>query len=157
MLGAVDSLRLELEVFNLTSIPAQHIASLVSSVTVSVDIREVRCCDLVTILDNVRCEHLYIYKRSLETEETEALVRAMEARVKEVELGDVTLEMKTLTKYSGHGKCNKVMSDGEHYIGGEYGILLAEYREELRSWATSKGWEVTSVDIYLAYFEIKRN
>ena len=49
------------------------------------------------------------------------------------------------------------MSDGEHYIGGEYGILLAEYREELRSWATSKGWEVTSVDIYLAYFEIKRN
>ena len=105
-LGAVDYLRLE--DFKLTSIPARHLASLVSSVTEFVEIREVRCCDLLTILDNVRCEQLCIYKRSLGTEETEALVRAMETRVEEVELGDVTLEMETLTKYSGRGKCNKV-------------------------------------------------
>ena len=131
---------LRLEDFKLTLIPARHLASLASPapVTEFVEIREVRCCDLMTILDNVRCEQMCIYRRSLGTEETEALVRAMETRVEEVELGDVTLEVETLTKYSGHGKCNKVMSDGEYYIGNEYGLLAAKYREKLRSSATSK-------------------
>ena len=154
MLGTVKHLRLD--DINLLSVPAQHLASLVSSVTLTLDVAEVRG-DLVTILDNVRSEELYIVKQSLGTEETEALVRAMETRVEAVELGDLTLEMETLTKYSGHGKCNKVMSDGESDF---YDFLGAKYREELRSWATSKGWYVYDSEVEdfdYAYFVIQKD
>ena len=154
MLGTVKHLRLD--DINLVSVPAQHLASLVSSVTWTLDVAEVRG-DLVTILDNVRSEELYIVKQSLWTEDTEALVRAMETRVEAVELGDLTLEMETLTKYSGHGKCNKVMSDGESDL---YDFLGAKYREELRSWATSKGWYVYDTEVEdsdYAYFVIQKD
>ena len=145
ILGAVDYFTLD--DINLVSIPARHLVSLVSSATGIVDIQDVRS-GLVTILDNVRCEKLCIDIQSLGTEETEALVQAMETRVGEVVLGDVTLEMETLSKYSGHGKCNKVISLGR---------FREEIRGKLRSWATTKDWKVKVSSYHGTCLQIKRN
>ena len=71
---------------DLTSVPAEHLTSLVSSVTERVTIEYVSGCDLVTFLDNVRSKLLEIRSQSLGIEETRALVRAMESRVEKVEL-----------------------------------------------------------------------
>ena len=94
---------------NLSSIPADHLVSLVSCVTGRVYIEGVSGCGLSTILDNVKCESLTISSQSLNTEETHALVRAMETGVEEVSLsyyhGNVDIE--TLIKYSGQGKCRQ--------------------------------------------------
>ena len=43
---------------NLTSVPAQHLASLASYVTKCVTIENVSGCDLVTILDSLNCQVL---------------------------------------------------------------------------------------------------
>ena len=69
---------------DLTSVPAEHLASLASSVTGRVSIRNVSG-DLVTFLDNVKSEQLVI-RQNLGSEETQALMQAMESRVKEVKL-----------------------------------------------------------------------
>ena len=71
---------------DLTSITPEHLASLISSVTGFVIIENVSGCDLVTILDNVKSKVLYIYSQSLGSEETQALLRAKESRVEEVQL-----------------------------------------------------------------------
>ena len=84
---------------DLTSVPAEHLASLVSCVEWTVKISNNTC--VVTILDSIRCD-LVIEFQSLSSEETAALVRAMESRVRDVFLYDeVTLDIGGLMDYSG--------------------------------------------------------
>ena len=93
---------------DLSSVPEEHLASLVSCGTQGVYIEKIRGCDLVTILDNIKTNILVIYSRSLGSEETQALVRAMESRLEIVHLGIWemdTLDTAALTTYSGQGKC----------------------------------------------------
>ena len=133
LLGSVTSVSL-CDVYP-TSLPAEHLASLVSSVTRILLIENVSGCDLVNILDSVNCTELSISSQSLGSEETQALVRAMESRVEDVELGDgVTLEIRNLMEYSGQGKCRKVRC---------YNDTKDRYKEQLRTWATSRNWRVT--------------
>ena len=61
---------------NLSSVPAEHMASLVSIARTYVSIRNVSGCSLVPILDNVKCQ-LSISYQSLDREETEALARVI--------------------------------------------------------------------------------
>ena len=119
---------------DLTSITPEHLASLISSVTGFVIIENVSGCDLVTILDNVKSKVLGIGD-SLGSKETQALVQAMESHVKWVMLfAGVTLDIRDLMEYSGQGECRKVKC---------YGDTKGKYREQLRTWAESRNWEVT--------------
>ena len=130
-LGSVE----EMSLWNvdLTSVPTDHLASFVSSVTWHVGIDNVIGSGLVTILDNVKSHRLHIDGQSLGTEETRALVQALESRVERVRLRAVTLDIRSLMEYSGQGKCGVV----EFYID-----TAAE--NQLRTWAqaTSRNWEV---------------
>ena len=118
---------------DLTSVPAELLASLASCVTGIVFIKNVSGCDLVTILGSVKSKVLKIFRQSLDSEETQALVQAMESCVKEVWLDyKVTLDIRDLMEYSGQGKCRKVAC-----------YRNDRYRKQLRTWAESRNWEVT--------------
>ena len=133
-LGSVN--RMTLSNINLTSVPAEHLASLASSATGWVDIHNVSGCDLVTILDSVKSDRLIILKQSLGNDETRALVRAMESRVEKVMLdGMVTLDIGSLMDYSGQGKCVMVTF---------YEDTEDIYKEQLKALATSINWAVTN-------------
>ena len=131
-LGSVEELWLDV---NLSSIPADHLASLVSRVKGSVCIENVNGCDLITILDSVKSKCLSVWSQSLDSEETRALVRAMESRVEEVGLyEEVTLDIKAMTEYSGQGKCwVVVMFDHD---------TKSRYEEDLRTLAQNRNWQV---------------
>ena len=121
---------------DLTSVPAEHLASLVSCVRVtglgSVDIQSLSCIDLVTILDSVKSERLKIKIQSLGREETQALVRAMESGVERVDLNEeVTLDIEALTEYSGQGTCKVVLVNYD---------TATRYRSRLTTWATKINW-----------------
>ena len=93
LLRSVEDMMLhsQIEDVDLTSVPAEHLASLVSCVTRKVEISNF-IGDLVTVMDSVKCEILSI-RRSLNREETQALVRAMESGVESVGLsGGLTLD-----------------------------------------------------------------
>ena len=103
--GLFGSLRLD--TVDCTSVPAEHLASLASSVTGDVYIGNVRGCGLVSILDSVKSKELYIQRLCLCSEETQALVQAMESGGEIVNLiYGVTLDIKILREYKGQGKCN---------------------------------------------------
>ena len=109
LLGSVVSLKLQH--VDLSSIPEAHLASLLSSVTKSVDIEAISC-GMISILANVKSEQLVINDQSLGSEETEALVQAMDTRVMEVTLAaGVTLDMEALTQYSGQGVCRQCWAE----------------------------------------------
>ena len=134
LLGSVKVLVLR---YDLTSVPAGHLASLTASATESVEICNVSGCDLVvTILDCVKSKILWIRDVTLlGCEETQALVRAMESRVEDVRLDEeVTLDISSLIEYSGQGKCSEL---------GCYDEVAARYREQLLAWATSRNWAVS--------------
>ena len=156
VLGSVEWLNLW--DVDLASVPAYHLASLAGCVTGHVEIENVRNCDLISILDSVKCQWLSIDSQTLSTEETRALVRAMESRVEMVQLGmmpgwmqnivgarvqlesragDVQLQhhldIMDLIQYSGQGKCREVWCCG---------ITADRYREEVRSWAQRINWRV---------------
>ena len=127
---------LSFHVIDLASVPAEHLASLASCVTWTVDINGVSNYDIISLLNSVKCERLYISNHSLSSEETGALVRAMETRVEKVRLGiggDVSLDIRALTQYSGQGKCQWVQCDYE---------TADKYREEVRSWAEKINWKL---------------
>ena len=128
----LDYIRLQGHV-DLGIVPTHHQASLVSSVRI-LRIENVSGCDLVTLLDSVQCEKLNIMSQSLGREETQALVRAMESRVEKVRLCDVELDMETLTKYSGQGRC-RVLNYGTYEIA-----TYIKYIEKLKTWAKEKTW-----------------
>ena len=130
--------RIRLLDMNLSSVPAENLATLVSSVTARVDIQNISGSCLVTILDSVKSERLYIRHQSLDSEETRALVRAMETRVEEVWLyEEVTLDIRVLMEYSGQGRCRWVECKDAN--------TKDRYMEDLMTWATRRNWEVNSV------------
>ena len=123
---------------DLTSVPAEHLASLVSGVTGTVTIYRVSGCNLVTILDSVRSRVMSICTQRLGSEETQALVRVMDSGVKKLNLNvGVTLDIAWAMRYNGQGKCRKV----ECVLD-----TTRRYREQLRTWATSRKWKVTLDD-----------
>ena len=148
MLGPVQEMRL-CEV-DLTSVSAEGLASLASCVTDCVQIENVSGCGLVTFLDSVKSNQLTISSKSLGSEETRALVRAMESRVEEVHLcSELTLDMRVLMEYNGQGKCTVV-----HFRKD----FKDRYREQLKTWDTDldRNWE--SYDSYKSYwFCMERN
>ena len=122
-------LKLDWGLWSLSQVPPEHLATLASCVMGSVGIMNVIGCDLVTILDSLKCEFLVIDSQSLRREETQALVRAMESGVEKVELRDeVILDMETLAEYSGQGVCREVKC---------YGDTAARSKDELMTWARS--------------------
>ena len=131
---------------DLTSVPAEHLASLASSVTGCVSINNVSGCDLVTVLDSMKSQLLSIRRQSLGREETQALVLAMESRVERVGLNEhVTLDIRSLIEYNGQGKCRDVVC---------YSNTAQIYREQLRTWAMSRNWTLHYED--RGCFSIKR-
>ena len=91
-----------------SSVPVQQLTSLVSCVTSDLFIRGVSGCDLTRVLESVRCRHLFIDSQTLGSEETQALMWAMESSVEKLCLGqdgDMILDISVLVQYSGHGKC----------------------------------------------------
>ena len=124
---------------DLTSVPAEHLASLVSGVTGTVTIYRVSGCNLVTILDSVRSRVMSICTQRLGSEETQALVRAMESGVEMVKLDYMVhraMDIRILREYSGQGKCRKMKCYN----------FEDRHREKLRTWATSRNWEATHND-----------
>ena len=128
LIGSPDYLAITCD---LSSIPSEKLASLVSSVTRRVYIRNVSAGLFCMVLKSLKCDGVYINEQSLGTEETQALVQAMEtAGVGQVKLGErVTLDMEALLQYSGLGRCGLL-----EWYGYE--------EEELRSWARNKNWTI---------------
>ena len=120
---------------DLTSVPAEHLSSLVSSVTGHVKIWRISGCGLVTFLESVKSKELVISCQSLGSYETKALVRAMESGVESLGLDrEVTLDIRGLMEYSGQGKCSKFVC---------YLDTADRYRKHLRRWAKGCNWAVT--------------
>ena len=91
---------------DLSTVPTQHLVSLISNVTRAVIINGVSGCDLCTLIDSVKSEELLIFSQCLGREETQALMRAMESHLKELVLCEVkTPDMEALVKCSRHVNC----------------------------------------------------
>ena len=145
LLGELERLKLH---DDLSFVPAQHLASLVSCVTKRVTIENVSGCDLVSIFTSLKCEELEIWKLILGREETQALVQAMESGVEVVNLcGEVTLDIGVLTEYNGQGRCRHVELFHE---------TAARYREEIRVWARSIKMRITQDSALLIILDKKK-
>ena len=134
-----DVMRLEMEDVNLSPVPTMHLASLTSSVTLGLSIKNVSGCDFLSILTSLGCTDVAIINQGLGREETQALVQVMEKKgswwigFEILNLGDnVTLDIETLVEYSGQGRCKEITLSNE---------TLVRYSEELRTWARSRNWE----------------
>ena len=140
--GCIKTIRnLDLRHIDLTSIPADHPATLVSCVTCEVTIMNtVTGFDLVRFIDSLRCEWLYIGV-IMGTEETQALVRAMESHLVNVRIRGswkMTLDIAELTKYSGQGKCSHIQCYGYVYNN--------VFKEELGTRAQIKNWKTELIN-----------
>ena len=146
--GLMDSLEeITLWDVDLASVPAEHLASLASCVTDFVGINNISNIDLMPVLDNMKCEVLSINSQSLRSEETQSLVRALESNVTGLVLGhygEVSLDITTLTQYSGQGKCRRVVC---------WRANADMYREELVTWAQRVNWAVkqAAFPLYMLY------
>ena len=109
LLGNIDYVVLFEDEVDLSSVPTQHLASLISNVTGKVMISyNLRGCDLLPILESLKCEELHLFSQHLGREETQALMRAMESCLKHLVLVlyDVkTQDMEALIEKCGHVKC----------------------------------------------------
>ena len=133
----------------LSTIPAEHIAALVSTVTEKVGIYEsVIGCDLVSIFNSVNSCYFSIRKPKLKSDEIHALARALETRVEMLCL-QLTLTPKLLAIYSGLGRCRKIK------CRIRYSRLVDPSKAMLREWASSQNWEVTTD--CANKFEMQRN
>ena len=100
--------------------------------------KNVTGCDLISVLDSLKCYSLCIQSQNMGREETRALVRALETRVENVTIengyGDkVTLDIAELVKYSGEGRCNSF-----EYYDTEAGDGI-----KLEAWAGNKSWTLS--------------
>ena len=140
MLGSVEKMCLSAARVDLASVPSEHLASLAACVTKSFIIRSDVNCDIFSILDNIKCEVFDITNQTLSSEETWALVQAMETRVGELVLcGAVFLDLTALTKYSGQGLCKEITCDDDGWMDMDI------YVKELRGWAQRINWKFDAI------------
>ena len=89
---------------------------------------------LVEILDCVSVKDLSISIQTTDSKSSEALVQRMATWVRTVKLcKEVTLDIKTFTKYDGMGKCSTVIC---------FQDTAERYKEDLRDWARRINWDV---------------
>ena len=146
ILGSV--MDMDLDDVDLVSVPVDHLASLASCVTRSVDIINISNCDIIRILDSVKCQDLNISRQTLSNEETQALVRSMESRVKVVSLGfngEVSLDITALTQYNGEGRCEEM---------AYWYDTKERYKEEMRTWVQRTNWLMEGEE---EWFSVSRN
>ena len=130
---------------SLFDIPDEHLASLVACVQNKVRIEDCYFTDLIPILDKVQCEYLSIISQGMDTEETQALVRALMSRVRKVSVGlhragfyngyQEAILVEELTKYDGKGKCEKV-----DFL--EMNYLEFQIRHDIEQWVKDCKWQV---------------
>ena len=94
---------------------------------------------MVMFLDSVRSKKLCSLKLDLGSEETQALVRALESRVEEAEMDLMDLDIEAFTMYSGLGGCGKVRFS--YYILDDEDTTTDVVRGMLCEWASNKDWE----------------
>ena len=116
--------------------PPEQLSALASSVSDYIDISNVRNWEV--ILANIKCELYLGVEIFLESEETEALVRAMESRVEHVGIQKgARVDIRVLTQYNGQGECEEVRcSFYKEYNRTEFAWTV----EELNSWAQRINW-----------------
>ena len=130
LLGPVNYVRLG--DVDLSTVPTEHLVSLVSRATMAVMIGVVSGCDPATLIDNLKCEGLGIAYQCLGREETQALVRKMEFDLEWVDLDWIeTLDIKALAKYSGWGCC---------WLMGFSRSFSDKFFDDLMTWASRKNW-----------------
>ena len=143
MLGEVSCKMLCLVDVNLSSIPIQHLGSLAACVTdvVFFGVNENVIPDLGVFLDKVKCDKLLFLGQSLGTDETLALVRAMqEVRIVVLLLGTRgTVDVKALRNFDGKGRCEQVWM-----VKGKGDSI--ENTEDMRKLAKTIDWGVTEID-----------
>ena len=133
LLGSISYLKLH--DVDLSSIPAEHLASLASCVYQYISLENING-QMVSFLDGIKkCELLGI--STLRREETQALVRAMETSVYKVCLGGengfVSVDIEALILYSGTGYCQEISC---------YDKGPSKFKDALRAWAKTKNWKV---------------
>ena len=128
---------------NLASVPNQHLDSLISCVTGTLVIQNISG-HLVTALNSGKSRALDIKYQRLGRDETQALVRALETRVKDLHLEGVTLNITALTKYSGQGRCRLVSCVNSDIV---------KQRKKLKTWAERKHWEFCEASGPICYMK----
>ena len=89
-------------------------------------------------------------------------MQAMESRVESVVLNyKVTLDIRDLMEYSGQGICRVVECNNDMMMTLGFDLAThnddtkVRYREQLRTWAKNRNWEVTNNE-YSEKFIIER-
>ena len=136
LLGSVEELVL-CDV-DLASVPTEHLAALASCVTERVWIQNVSNCDIVSLLDHAKSKTLTFNRQSLGSEESLALVRAMEFSVERVYLQEDirNLDMTALTQYDGQGACEMVC------VWCDWFVRWHDRAEKLGVWAQEITWNM---------------
>ena len=149
LLGAVQ--RLDLENLDLASVPKNQQISLVSCVSESLKISNVCNVDMVSILDHINCAELYIENQNLCIKETNKIVKAMETKIEKLVLGGcegaVILDIMTLIKYSGRGRCGEVTS---------WYAATDKYKKKILKWAKRINWDIREIDEFLRIKRVQK-
>ena len=138
ILGPVKNMMLDVEEIcqKICQINADHLGSLAACMTQGIGIHgnEIETEQVLTILDNLKCEMLGIGFRHIGTEETKALVRAMKRVVKRVILNTIdTIDFDVLIQYDGKGECERL----------EVELMTDNESECIKAWAKQINWNIT--------------
>ena len=143
ILGEVSFENLHLESVNLSTIPIQQLGSLAACATDEVCIgKDLIIPNLGVFLDKVKSISLIFVRVTLQTEDTSALIRAMQTRVYKVDLiyEDIVDRefIRALMNYDGKGRCAEVM-----LFVKEIDPDTFRYTEEdLRQCAQAMDWDI---------------
>ena len=134
--------RMKLRNMDLSDINRDHIFKLTSIVTDYVEIGNITPPPLLDIiLESVRCSVLELLNMTLTEPQTQALLTLLTERLERVELfDDLNLDIQTLCKYNGRGRCRKLWVRGD---------TRRRYGEILLRWGAEVGWAVRDATVYL--------
>ena len=128
----VDSLCLD--DLDLDSVSAADLVNLVKCVRHNISIYGVRG-NLCSVLENVECKTLVIADLNLSTADTQNLLTAMVSCVESVQLlGDVVLDLDTLSQYDGKGACEEVELFDDTDM---------RHRDRVKMWMEKIDWKYT--------------
>ena len=104
--------------------------------------------DICLLLPQISCDQLCIWRSTLTSNDTKALVNCLNTDVTQLWLGDyLTLDFSSLSQYNGRGQCKYVECRYDSYT---------RYRSPVTTWAHRNGWKEQD-DPSFKYLVVTRN
>jgi len=156
--GILTTIEDSLTLRNVNLLHVQNVSHLIRISSQRIHLREISC-DLSTIFNHINCKELELSSRDpLTDEEVKSLTKLLDEGLEYFNYGYSPTHkcLPSIQHYDGTGKCHEIEFEYDCWGDNEFEMHLRQELDEVKIWASGRGWSVEVDEHYCEVVTLKR-